>query len=116
MTLETSDYRAARLTPNQRVEVIRDRTRDERAQLLELGSRVRDPEVRDHLLKPATASLDDVELFFLERSALQEPRGPQAWARWLDQAEAMVQRAAEARMWAEQIINKYGAAVRFIAG
>jgi hypothetical protein len=104
------------MTPNDRVRVIRDRIGDERAQLLALGARVRDPEVRDHLLKPATASLDDVELFFLERSALQEPRGPQAWARWLDQAEAVVARAAEARRWAEQIINKYGSAVRLVAG
>ena len=68
------------------------------------------------LLRPASHLLDKVEGFFLNPHILQEDRTPGALAKWLREADRLVQLATQQRKSFELIIKKFGSNARLIAG
>jgi hypothetical protein len=66
------------------------------------------------LLKPASNLLDDVEVFFLDATILQEPRAPEALSRWLDHAARLLQLAVQHREYVEGVVKKFGPNARII--
>jgi hypothetical protein len=83
------------------------RVRQERDLIANLTSTVTDQNLR-RLLRPASHLLDKVEGFFLNPQILQEDRNPVALAKWLREADRVVQLATQQRKSFELIIKKFG--------
>ena len=80
----------------QRIKTIQSRVREERELISKLNSTVTDSNL-NRLLRPASHLLDDIESFFLNAKILQEERTPAALAKWLREAERVLQLAAQQR-------------------
>jgi hypothetical protein len=97
------------------IKTIRSRVRQERDLISKLTSTVTDQNLR-RLLRPASHLLDKVEGFFLNPQILQEDRTPVALAKWLREADRLVQLATQQRKSFELIIKKFKSNARLIAG
>jgi hypothetical protein len=64
----------------------------------------------------AGALLNRVEAGFLDAKILREERTPAALAKWLREAEKMLQLASQQRKAFELIIKKFGPGARLISG
>jgi hypothetical protein len=78
----------------QRIRMIRSRVREERQLVSKLNGVVTDANLRRMLRLPVNM-LDRVETFFLNPKILQEDRSPAALARWLREAERILQLASQ---------------------
>jgi hypothetical protein len=96
-----------------RIQKIRSRAQDERRAVRELQGKLTAPSAK-HLLRPASYTLDDVEMFFLAPKVLSERRAPAQLSRWLDYAEEALQTAVAQRKFYEGIVKKYGSTVTLI--
>jgi hypothetical protein len=94
---------------------MRTKVSEERKLIAMLNRIVTDQNLK-RLLRPASHSLDEIESFFLDAKVLHEERTPAALARWLREAEKMLQRAEQQRKSFELIIKKFGPNARLIAG
>jgi len=99
----------------QRIKTIRSRVREERELISKLNSTVTDSNLK-RLLRPASHLLDDIESFFLNAKILQEERTSAALAKWLREAERVLQLAAQQRKSFELIVKKFGPNARLISG
>jgi hypothetical protein len=97
------------------IKTIRSRVRQERDLISNLTNTVTDQNLR-RLLRPASHLLDKVEGFFLNPQFLREDRTPVALAKWLREADRVVQLATQQRKSFELIIKKFGSNARLIAG
>src|SRR5271166_5419391 len=99
----------------QRIRMIRSRVREERQLVSKLNGVVTDANLRRMLRLPVNM-LDRVETFFLNPKILQEDRSPAALARWLREAERILQLASQQRKSFELIIERFGPDARLISG
>ena len=98
----------------QRIKAIRFTVREERQLISKLNGSVTDASLK-RLLRPASYLLDNVENFFLDAKILQEERTPAALAKWLREAERILQLASQQRRSFELIIKKFGPNARLIS-
>ena len=98
----------------QPIKTIRSRVREERQLISKLNGTVIDASLK-RLLRPASHLLDDVENFFLDVKILQEERTPAALAKWLREAERILQLASQQRRSFELVIKKFGPNARLIS-
>src|SRR3984893_14114012 len=91
--------------PAQRIKRIRSGVQEERKIISNLDSTVADANLR-RLLRPASNLLNRVEAGFLDAKVLREERTPAALAKWLREAEKMLQLASQQRKAFELIIKK----------
>jgi len=103
------------LDPSERIKTIRAKVREER-QLIAMLNRIIADQNLKRLLRPASHSLDDIESFFLDAKVLRQERTPAALARWLREAEKLLQRAEQQRKSFELIIKKFGPSARLVSG
>jgi hypothetical protein len=99
----------------QRIKRIRSGVQEERKIISNLDSTVADANLR-RLLRPASNLLNRVEAGFLDAKILREERTPAALAKWLREAEKMLQLASQQRKAFELIIKKFGPGARLISG
>ena len=101
--------------PAQRIKRIRSGVQEERKIISNLDSTVADANLR-RLLRPASNLLNRVEAGFLDAKILREEQTPVALAKWLREAEKMLQLASQQRKAFELIIKKFGPGARLISG
>jgi hypothetical protein len=99
----------------QRVKAIRSRVREERELISTLNVTLRDPNLK-RLLRPTSRLLNDIENYFLDTKILKEERTVTALARWLREAERVLQLAVQQRKSFELIVKKFGSDARLISG
>jgi hypothetical protein len=99
----------------QRIKAIRSRVREERDLISKLNVTLSDPNLKQ-LLRPTSRLLSDVETYFLDTKILKEERTAIASARWLREAERVLQLAVQQRKSFELIVKKFGSDARLISG
>jgi hypothetical protein len=99
----------------QRIKAIRSRVREERELISKLNVTLRDRNLKQ-LLRPTSRLLNDVENYFLDTKILTEERTTTALARWLREAERVLQLAVQQRKSFELIVKKFGSNARLISG
>jgi hypothetical protein len=95
----------------QRIKAIRSRVREERELISKLNVTLRDPNLKQ-LLRPTSRLLNDVENYFLDTKILNEERTAPTLARWLREAERVLQLGVQQRKSFELIVKKFGSDAR----
>jgi hypothetical protein len=90
---------------------LRSSIRTERRAIAALEAKIKDPYVR-RLLRNASSGLDMVELGFLSKEVMREPRSPAQLTRWLHGAERFLRIAIQQRKHVDGIVDKFGYDVR----
>jgi hypothetical protein len=98
-----------------RIEKMRSKVTEERALISKLNDTISDPNLRQ-LLRPTSRLLNDVEGYFLNAKILKEERTLAALARWLREADRVLQLAIQQRKSFELIVKKFGPNARLISG
>jgi hypothetical protein len=99
----------------QRIKAIRSRVREERELISKLNVTLRDPNLKQ-LLRPTSRLLNDVENYFLDTKILNEQRTAPTLARWLREAERVLQLGVLQRKSFELIVKKFGSDAWLISG